>query len=171
MSSAVSVLASTQNQFASNSGGMTPPQLVVFPVNSTQITSSATVAYTILPGQSGQIITIPTLTTQGAAVTTITLPNPATNPGFNCKFILTGNQFAASTINIDGGANSTFHRVQVRNLDTLTTSAAICRGVSFLVAGTAVIGDFAEVFSDGFRYRASISSSVAASVGGLANAA
>jgi hypothetical protein len=132
--------------------------------------ATGAVAYTIPTSMCGAIIAIPVLTNQGANVVTITLPNPATNPGFNCKFVLTGDQFDASTINIDGGANSTFHPVQIRNANALTTSA-ICRGVSFLVAGTAVAGDFAEVVSDGTKYRASITSSVAASVGAVANAA
>ena len=114
--SAVTVLASTQNQFASNSGGQTPPQLVVSPVNSTQITSSATVAYTILPGQSGSIFTIPVLTTQGGVTVTITLPDPAANPGFNCKFVLTGAKFAAQVINIVAGNNS-FHPATIKNLN------------------------------------------------------
>lgn len=135
-------------------------------VNNFLIQSSATVAYTITSNMCGAIITIPVLTTQGANVVTVTLPNPVQNPGFYCKFVLSGNQLAGSTINIDGGAVLTFHPVQIRNANTLTTSA-ICRGVSFLVAATAVVGDFAEVISDGFRYKASITSSVAASVGNI----
>jgi rRNA processing protein Gar1 len=166
--SSVTVLASTQNQFASNSGGMTPPQLVVSPVNSTQITSSATLAYTILPGQSGSIITIPVLTTQAGGTVVITLPDPATNPGFNCKFVLTGAKFAGQVINIVGPANSTFHPVRVINEVTPTLSA-VCRGVSFLTGVISVAGDGAQVVSDGFRYSCTVSSSLPAGVAALAN--
>ena len=168
MSSAVSVLASTQNQFASNSGGMTPPQLVVAPVNSTQITSSETKEYTILPGQSGQIIQIPALTTQGNVTVNISLPLPATNPGFNCKFVLTAAKVGTQIINIIAASNTAFHPISLRNADTWTASA-VCRGVSFLTAVAAGIGSSVEVSSDGFRYSCSARSTLAAGVDGLAD--
>lgn len=166
--SSVTVLASTQNQFASNSGGMTPPQLVVSPVNSTQITSSATLAYTILPGQSGSIITIPVLTTQAGGTVVITLPDPATNPGFNCKFVLTGAKHGTQIINIIAASNTAFHPISLRNANAWTASA-VCRGVSFLTAVAAGAGSSVEVSSDGFRYSCSARSTLADGVGGLAD--
>jgi len=169
MSSAVSVLASTQNQFASNSGGVTPPQLVVSPVNSTQIVSSETKEYTILPGQSGSIFAIPALTTQGANTVNITLPLPATVPGFNCKFVLTAAKVANQVINIIAASNTAFHPISLRNANTFTASA-ICRGVSFLTAVASGAGSSVEVSSDGFRYSCSARSTLADGVGGLADA-
>lgn len=166
--SAVTVLASTQNQFASFSGGMTLPQSV--PVNSTQIVSATgAIAYTISPSQSGSIITIPTLTLQTAAApVVITLPDPVANPGFNCKFVLTGAKFANQIINIVSSGNSTFHPIRLINEVTPTLSA-ICRGVSFLTAVVSVAGDGVDVSSDGFRYSCSARSSLAAGVNALAN--
>ena len=125
-------------------------------------------AYTIPPSMCGAIITIPTLTDQGANTVVITLPDPAQNPGFNCKFVLTGAKFAAQVINIVSSGNSTFHPVRVTNEVTPTLSA-VCRGVSFLTAVVSVAGDGAEVVSDGFRYSCRISSSLAAGCAALAN--
>jgi hypothetical protein len=166
--SSVTVLASTQNQFASNSGGMTPPQLVVSPVNSTQIVSSETKEYTILPGQSGSIFAIPALTTQGNVTVNITLPLPAANPGFNCKFVLTAAKVGTQVINIIAASNTAFHPASLRNANTLTASV-VCRGVSFLTAVAAGAGSSVEVSSDGFRYSCSARSTEANGVGGLAD--
>jgi hypothetical protein len=168
MSSAVSVLASTQNQFASNSGGVTPPQLVVSPINSTQIVSSETKEYTILPGQSGTIFTIPALTTQGNVTVNITLPLPATVPGFNCKFVLTAAKVGTQVINIIAASNTAFHPISLRNANAFTASA-VCRGVSFLTAVASAAGSSVEVSSDGFRYSCSARSTAADGVGGLAD--
>jgi hypothetical protein len=168
--SAVTVLASTQNQFASLSGGMTLPQFNTVPVNSTQIVSAAgATAYTISPSQSGSIITIPLLTLQGAGTVTITLPNPVTNPGFTCKFVKTGTQLANQAINIDGGAANTFYPFRIVNVGANTLGAA-GRGMSFLggAAPPSVAGAFAEVVSDGNRYLGYIFSSVADGVGAIA---
>jgi hypothetical protein len=166
--SAVTVLASTQNQFASLSGGMSLPQFNTVPVNSTQIVSAAgVVAYTISPSQSGSIITIPLLTLQAANAVTITLPNPVTNPGFTCRFVKTSTQLAGQTINIDGGAANTFYPFRIINVGANTLGAA-GRGMSFLVAASSVAGDYAEVVSDGTRYIGLIFSSVANSVGAIA---
>lgn len=169
MSSALSVLASTQNQFASNSGGMTPPQLVVAPVNSTQIVSAEGVAarsFTILPGQSGQIIQIPLLTLQGANAITITLPNPVQNPGFNCKFVKTTGPTANQAITIDSGGAGLMAFVSLQNAANMTASGA-CRTVSFLggAAPPTVAGDSIEVYSNGVGYIAKGYASVAASLG------
>lgn len=167
--SSVTVLASTQNQFASLSGGMSLPQFNTVPVNTTQIVSAAgATAYTISPSQSGSIITIPLLTLQGANAVTITLPNPVTNPGFTCRFVKTATQFANQAINIDGGAANTFYPFRILNAATPTLGAA-GRGMSFLggAAPPSVAGAFAEVVSDGNRYIGSIFSSVAAGVGAI----
>jgi hypothetical protein len=137
-------------------------------VNNFLIQSSATVAYTIPASMCGAIITIPVLTTQGANTVTITLPDPVQNPGFYCKFVLTGAKFVNQVINIISSGNSTFHPVRVTNEVTPTLSA-VCRGVSFLAGVISVAGDGAEVISDGFRYSASVSSSLAAGCAGLAN--
>jgi hypothetical protein len=137
-------------------------------VNNFLIQSVAgSLAYTIPPSMCGSIITIPVLTLQGAATVVITLPDPTQNPGFNCKFVLTGAKFAAQVINIVGG-NSTFHPVRVTNNVTPTLSA-VCRGVSFLTAVISVAGDGAQVVSDGFRYSCTVSSSLAAGCDALAN--
>jgi len=168
MSSAVSVLASIQNQFASNSGGVTPPQLVVSPINSTQIVSSDTVAYTILPGQSGSIFTIPALTTQGNVTVNITIPLPAANPGFNCKFVLTAAKVGTQVINIIAASNTAFHPISLRNANAFTASA-VCRGVSFLTGVASGAGSSVEVSSDGFRYSCSARSTLANGVDGLAD--
>jgi hypothetical protein len=131
--------------------------------------ATGAIAYTIPPTMSGAIITIPTLTDQTAAnPIVITLPDPAQNPGFNCRFVLTGAKFAAQVINIVSSGNSTFHPVRVINEVTPTLSA-VCRGVSFLTAVVSVAGDGAQVVSDGFRYSCTVTSSLAAGCAALAN--
>jgi hypothetical protein len=134
--------------------------------------ATGALAYTIPTSMSGAIITIPVLTNQAANTVVITLPNPVQNPGFNCRFVLTGAKFANQVINIVAGdgiaGNNLFHPVRVINEVTPTLSA-ICRGVSFLAGVISVAGDGAEVVSDGFRYSCTVNSSLAAGCAALAN--
>ena len=138
-------------------------------VNNFLIQSAAgVVAYTIPTSMCGAIITIPTLTDQGNVTVTINLPNPVTNPGFNCKFVLTGAKHGTQVINIIGPSNTAFHPISLRNANAFTASA-VCRGLSFLTAVAAGAGSSVEVSSDGFRYSCSARSTLADGVGGLAD--
>ena len=164
MSSALSVLASTQNQFNSNSGGM--PLAPNFPVvtNSvlTGLAVTATTA-TIPLSYNGSVVAVAPNATNPIAIITATLPSPVLYPGWNCKFVMTGNNPGANdnqVIRFDCGA-------------TLCCGSAFNTGVApaMTQAGqyaqfirAARTGDMIQVQSDGVRYICQLYSSNGAGV-------
>jgi hypothetical protein len=152
--SALSVLASTQNQWSSFSGGMTIPQFT--PINTTLVTG-AVATVVIPPSVSGQIISVPANTT--GAVITLTLPAVAVAPGFNCKFILNATA-GTGGYQADCGV-SACHAFVVSGTNAQAVTAA---GQYAQFTATGVRGDIIEVVNDGIRYVCKLNSTANAGV-------
>lgn len=110
----------------------------------------------------GSIIQIPAIGTYASLQ--INLPLAAQNPGFHCKFTLTG--VAAKVVTIDSGAGAgLIGTQQTSNNGTVTTAyspTALSRSATFTATGA--IGDVIEVWTDGNKYFANLLSSVTAGV-------
>jgi hypothetical protein len=96
----------------------------------------------------------------GVAPLTITLPNPAQNPGFYCKFVRGAGDVVNKIERVDCGAglcNAILVRTGVN-----VAAAAAAQYIQF--TGTAVAGDIIEVESNGVSYDVKAYSGVAAGV-------
>ena len=108
----------------------------------------------------GAIIQIPAIGTYASL--NINLPLAAQNPGFNCKFTLTG--VAGRVVTIDSGVPAgLIGTLQLSNNGTVTTTyspTVLSRSATFTATGA--IGDVIEVWTDGNKYFANLFSSVTA---------